>query len=363
MAIKLGRSLERSGVAPGPGFASPSQLKDRPEPAAQRLDLAVRPRRNRRAEWARRMVREHVLTTDDLIWPLFIVDGAKKRIPVDSMPGVERLSVDEAVRAAVRAAELTIPCLALFPYTDPSLRDAGGAEALNPDNLVCRAIHDIKKEVPDIGVLCDVALDPYTSHGHDGLLRDGVILNDETVAVLARQAIIQAEAGCDIIAPSDMMDGRVGAIRMALDEAGFHDVQIMSYAAKYASAFYGPFRDAIGSAKALVGDKRTYQMDPANTDEALREIELDIEEGADMVMVKPGTPYLDVLRRVKDAFGMPTFAYQVSGEYSMIMAAANNGWIDGERAIMESLVGFKRAGADGILTYFAAVAAEKLKAG
>src|SRR5579864_2907989 len=362
MAIKLGRSLERSGVAPGPGFASPPQLKDRPELAAERLDLAVRPRRNRRAEWARRMVREHVLTTDDLIWPLFIVDGAKKRIPVDSMPGVERLSVDEAVRAAVRAAELTIPCLALFPYTDPSLRDADGSEALNPDNLVCRAIRAIKKEVPNIGVLCDVALDPYTSHGHDGLLRDGVILNDETVAVLVKQALVQAEAGCDIIAPSDMMDGRVGAIRKGLDAANFTDVSIMSYAAKYASAFYGPFRDAVGSAKTLTGDKRTYQMDYANSDEALREVELDIAEGADMVMVKPGMPYLDIVRRVKDAFGMPTFAYQVSGEYSMIMAAAKNGWIDGERAIMEALIGFKRAGADGILTYFAPRAAERLKA-
>jgi len=224
-------------------------------------------------------------------------------------------------------------------------------------------VRAVKREFPDIGVLCDAALDPYTSHGHDGLLRDGVILNDETVAILARQAVIQAEAGCDIIAPSDMMDGRVGAIRAALDDAGFTDVQIMSYAAKYASAFYSPFRDAIGSAKALIGDKRTYQMDPANTDEALREVELDIEEGADMVMVKPGTPYLDVLHRVKEAFGVPTFAYQVSGEYSMIMAAAANGWLDGDRAIMESLIGFKRAGADGILTYFAAVAAEKLKRG
>ena len=363
MAIKLGRSLERSGVAPGPGFASPPQLKDRPEPAAQRLDLAVRPRRNRRAEWARRMVREHVLTTDDLIWPLFIVDGAKKRIPVDSMPGVERLSVDEAVRAAVRAAELTIPCLALFPYTDPSLRDAGGAEALNPDNLVCRAIHDIKKEVPDIGVLCDVALDPYTSHGHDGLLRDGVILNDETVAVLVKQALVQAEAGCDIIAPSDMMDGRVGAIRSGLDGAGFTDVQIMAYAAKYASVFYGPFRDAVGSSATLTGDKRSYQMDPANSDEALREVELDIAEGADMVMVKPGLPYLDILHRIKTAFGMPTFAYQVSGEYAMIVAAAANGWLDGDKAMLESLLAFKRAGADGVLTYFAQTIAEKLKKG
>src|ERR1051326_1565354 len=253
MAIKLGRPLERSRVAPGPGFGSPPLLKDRAEPAAERLDLAIRLPRNRRAEWARRMVREHTLTTDDLIWPLFIVDGAKKRVPVDSMPGVERLSVDEAVRAAVRAAELTIPCLALFPYTDPGVRDADGSEALNPDNLVCRAIRAIKKEVPNIGVLCDVALDPYTSHGHDGLLSNGTILNDETVAVLVKQALVQAEAGCDIIAPSDMMDGRVGAIRTGLDSANCSDVQIMAYAAKYASVFYGPFRDAVGSSATLTG--------------------------------------------------------------------------------------------------------------
>jgi porphobilinogen synthase len=304
-----------------------------------------------------------VLTTDDLIWPLFIVEGTKKRIPVDSMPGVERLSVDEAVRAAVRAAELTIPCLALFPYTDPDLRDADGSEALNPDNLVCRAVGAIKKEVPNIGVLCDVALDPYTSHGHDGLLRDGVILNDETVAVLVEQALVQAEAGCDIIAPSDMMDGRVGAIRAGLDGRGFADVQIMAYAAKYASVFYGPFRDAVGSSATLSGDKRTYQMDPANSDEALREVELDIAEGADMVMVKPGLPYLDILHRIKAAFGMPTFAYQVSGEYAMIAAAAANGWLDGDKAMMESLLAFKRAGADGVLTYFAQTIAEKLKKG
>ncbi len=261
------------------------------------------------------------------------------------MPGVERLSVDEAVRDAERAAELDIPCLALFPYTDPKLRDEDGSEALNPDNLVCRAIRAIKKEVPEIGVLCDVALDPYTSHGHDGLLRDGVILNDETVEVLVKQALVEAEAGCDIIAPSDMMDGRVGAIRPALDAAGFTDVSIMAYAAKYASAFYGPFRDAVGSSATLTGDKRTYQMDPANTDEALREVELDISEGADMVMVKPGMPYLDILRRVETPSAMPTFAYQVSGEYAMIMAAAQNGWLDGEKAMMESLIAFKRAGA------------------
>ena len=279
------------------------------------------------------------------------------------MPGVDRLSVDQVVREAERAMKLTIPCIALFPYTDPSLRDETGSEAMNDDNLVCRAVRAVKQEFPDIGVLCDAALDPYTSHGHDGLLDNGVILNDETVALLVEQSLIQAEAGCDIIAPSDMMDGRVGAIRAALDDDGYTDVQIMSYAAKYASAFYGPFRDAIGSSKTLTGDKRTYQMDPANVDEAIREVELDVAEGADMVMVKPGMPYLDVLRRVKDTFGLPTFAYQVSGEYSMIMAAAANGWIDGERAMIESLIAFKRAGADGVLTYFAAAVAEKLKAG
>jgi porphobilinogen synthase len=353
MAIKMGRPIEnRTRLVPV-----------ETQPPSERLDLTIRPRRNRRAEWARRMVRENVLTTDDLIWPLFIVDGTRQRIPVASMPDVERLSVDEAVRAAERAAQLSIPCLALFPYTDPALRDEDGNEALNPENLVCRAIRAIKKEVPEIGILCDVALDPYTSHGHDGLLRDGVILNDETVAVLVRQALVEADAGCDIIAPSDMMDGRVGAIRTGLDQAGFGDVQIMAYAAKYASAFYGPFRDAVGSSATLTGDKRTYQMDPGNSDEALREVELDIAEGADMIMVKPGMPYLDILQRVKDAFGMPTFAYQVSGEYAMIKAAAGNGWLDGDKAMMESLIAFKRAGADGVLTYFAARVAEKLKKG
>ena len=325
MAIKFGRPIE-------------ARTRFAPAEAQDRLDLAVRMRRNRRAEWARRMVREHTLTTDDLIWPLFVMDGNNVRTPVPSMPGVERLSVDQAVREAERAAKLTIPCIALFPYTDPALRDETGSEALNPDNLVCSAIRAIKKEVPDVGILCDVALDPFTSHGHDGLLRDGVILNDETVAVLAKQALVQAEAGCDIIAPSDMMDGRVGAIRKALDAANFTDVSIMSYAAKYASAFYGPFRDAVGSAKTLTGDKRTYQMDPGNSDEALREVALDIEEGADMIMVKPGLPYLDIVARVKDAFGMPTFAYQVSGEYAMIRAAAQNGWLDGERAMIDTSV-------------------------
>jgi porphobilinogen synthase len=352
MAIKFGRPLE-------------AKVRFAPVEAERQgctpLDLTIRPRRNRRADWVRRMVRENVLTTDDLIWPLFIVDGEKKRVPVASMPGVDRVSVDQAVREAVRAAELRIPCIALFPYTDPGLRNDTGAEALNPDNLVCRAIRAIKQEVPHLGIMCDVALDPYTSHGHDGLMQDGEILNDETVEVLVKQALVEAEAGCDIIAPSDMMDGRIGAIRRALDEAHRTDVLIMAYAAKYASAFYGPFRDAVGSSATLVGDKRTYQMDPANTDEALREVEMDLAEGADMVMVKPGMPYLDVLRLVKDAFAMPTFAYQVSGEYAMIMAAAGNGWLDGEKAMMESLLSFKRAGADGVLTYFAPRVAEKLK--
>ena len=355
MAIKFGRPIEsRTRFTP---------VETNPAGKDEQLDLTVRMRRNRRSEWARRMVRENVLTTDDLIWPLFVMDGTKARTPVQSMPDVERLSVDEVAREAVRAAQLSIPCIALFPYTDPKLRDETGSEALNPDNLVCRAIRAIKKEVPEIGVLCDVALDPFTSHGHDGLLRDGVVLNDETVAVLVNQALVQAEAGCDIIAPSDMMDGRVGAIRKALDAAKFVDVSIMSYAAKYASAFYGPFRDAVGSAKTLTGDKRTYQMDFGNSDEALREVALDIEEGADMIMVKPGLPYLDIVQRVKEIFGMPTFAYQVSGEYAMIMAAANNGWLDGERAMMESLIAFKRAGADGVLTYFAPRVAETLRRG
>jgi len=350
MAIKFGRPIEMRETSRQPAAG-----------VASALDLTIRPRRNRKAEWARRLVRENVLTTDDLIWPLFVVEGQKTRSAIASMPGVERLSVDEIVRDAERAAKLNIPCIALFPYTAPSLRDETGSEACNANNLVCQSVRAIKKEFPDIGVLCDVALDPFTSHGHDGLLQDGRILNDETVAVLVRQALVQAEAGCDIIAPSDMMDGRIGAIRQALDQAGFQDVQIMAYAAKYASAFYGPFRDAIGSAKTLTGDKRTYQMDSANTDEALREVELDIAEGADMVMVKPGMPYLDVVRRVKDTFAMPTFAYQVSGEYAMIAGAAANGWIDGDRAMMESLVAFKRAGADGVLTYFAPQAAEKLR--
>jgi len=356
MAIKFGRPLQQKiGFVPLDPQAAEGQ-----SPA---LDLSMRMRRNRRNEWTRRMVRENQITADDLIWPVFIMDGENARAPVPSMPGVERLSVDQAVREAERAAKLRIPCLALFPYTDPKLRDETGSEALNSDNLVCRAIRAIKKEVSDIGLLCDVALDPFTSHGHDGLLKDGEILNDETVAVLIKQALVQADAGCDIIAPSDMMDGRVGAIRKGLDAAGFTNVSIMSYAAKYASVFYSPFRDAVGSSKTLTGDKRTYQMDPSNTDEAMREVALDVAEGADMLMIKPGLPYLDIVQRVKETFAMPTYAYQVSGEYAMIMAAAQNGWLDGDRAMWESLTAFKRAGADGVLTYFAPRVAEQLSKG
>ncbi|MCJ2015703.1 porphobilinogen synthase [Methylobacterium sp. J-076] len=326
------------------------------------LGLTQRPRRNRKAEWSRRLVREHTLTVDDLIWPMFVIDGDGRREPVASMPGVERLTVDEIVRDAERAVRLGIPAIAFFPFTEVSLRDPVGSEALNANNLVCRAVRAVKQAFPELGVMTDVALDPYTSHGHDGLMKDGAILNDETVAVLVEQSLIQAEAGTDIIAPSDMMDGRVGAIRRGLDKAGFLDVQIMAYAAKYASAFYGPFRDAIGTRSALVGDKRTYQMDPGNSAEALREVALDLEEGADSVMVKPGLPYLDIIRRVRDTFEVPTFAYQVSGEYAMIEAAARNGWLDGDRAMVEALLAFKRAGADGVLTYHAPRVAERLRA-
>ena len=331
--------------------------------ASTKLSLIQRPRRNRRTDWSRRLVQETALTVNDLIWPIFIIDGEKKREPVGSMPGVERLSIDEAVRAAVKASKLGIPAMALFPNTDPALRDEAGSQAFNPENLVCKALRAIKKEAPEIGLITDVALDPYTSHGQDGLMRGDEIVNDESVAALVRQSLNQARAGCDVIAPSDMMDGRVGAIREALDAENFESVQIMAYAAKYASAFYGPFREAVGSGGLLRGDKRTYQMDPHNSDEAMREVALDLEQGADMVMVKPGLPYLDIVRRVKEEFGAPTFAYQVSGEYAMIAAAAGNGWIDRDKAMIESLVCFKRAGADGVLTYFAVDVAEKLARG
>ncbi|TYC63510.1 porphobilinogen synthase [Rhodobacterales bacterium] len=324
------------------------------------LLAGTRLRRNRRTDWSRRLVRENVLTVDDLIWPIFLVDGEKVRQPVPSMPDVVRVSVDEAVREAERATRLGIPALALFPYTDPDLRDDMGTEALNSENLTCRALRAIKAEGFNIGLMTDVALDPYTSHGHDGLMNGETILNDETVDQLCRQALVQADAGADVIAPSDMMDGRIAAIRQSLDALGFRETQIMAYSAKYASAFYGPFRDAVGSSGTLIGDKRTYQMDPANTDEALRETELDIAEGADMVMVKPGMPYLDILRRIKDTYQVPTYAYQVSGEYAMIKAAGTNGWLDEERAMLESLLAFKRAGANGVLTYFAPRIAEFL---
>jgi porphobilinogen synthase len=331
--------------------------------APQAAFPATRMRRLRRHDWTRRLVAESTLSTADFIWPLFVVDGEKRREPVASMPGVDRLSVDFIAGSAEEAAKLGIPVVALVPYTDPGLKTPDGREATNPSNLVCRAVREIKRAVPEIGVLCDVALDPYTSHGHDGILVDGYVANDETLEILTRQALIQAEAGCDIIAPSDMMDGRVGAIRTALEAGGFKHTLIMAYAAKYASAFYGPFRDAVGSAKSLTGDKRTYQMDPANGDEALREVALDIAEGADMVMVKPGMPYLDLIWRVKDAFGLPTFAYQVSGEYSMLIAAIERGWLERDRVILESLTSFKRAGASGILSYFALDAARLLKSG
>ncbi|HYO24378.1 MAG TPA: porphobilinogen synthase [Lacipirellulaceae bacterium] len=324
---------------------------------------STRLRRSRRHDWSRRLVRENALSVDDLILPLFVVEGHARREAIASMPGVERLSIDLIVEATGEAAALGIPAVALFPATDPKLKSDSCEEAVNPENLVCRAVRAVKGAHGDrIGVICDVALDPYSSHGHDGLIRGGYVVNDETVAMLQRQAVVQADAGCDVIAPSDMMDGRVGAVRRALDEAGHVEVQVMAYAAKYASAFYGPFRDAVGSAANLgAGDKRTYQMDPANGDEALREVALDLAEGADSVMVKPGLPYLDIVRRVKEAFGAPTFAYQVSGEYAMICAAAANGWLDRERAMMESLLAFKRAGADGVLTYFARDAARALR--
>jgi len=323
---------------------------------------ALRPRRLRQADWVRRLVRETDVSPSDLIWSMVVHDGADARIPVASMPGVDRLSVNEAASAAVQARELGIPAIAVFPYIDGEKKDARGSIASDPDGLIARVVRAMKDAAPEVGIMCDVALDPFTDHGHDGLLENGRILNDQTIERLVEQGLMQAEAGADILAPSDMMDGRVGALRAALESSGFQDVMIMAYAAKYASAFYGPYREAIGSAKALQGDKRTYQMDPGNTDEALREVALDIAEGADMVMVKPGMPYLDIVRRVVEAFAVPTFAYQVSGEYAMLMAAARNGWIEEDRAIMESLTSFKRAGCAGIITYFAPRAARLLGA-
>ncbi len=324
---------------------------------------AVRMRRNRRTGWSRRLVAETGLTSADLILPIIIVEGENRREPISTMPKVERLSIDLAAEVAAEAESLGIPALALFPAIAPELKSPDGAEALKVDNLLGRAIARIKSQVPNIGLIADVALDPYTTHGHDGLLVDGEIVNDETVAILCQQALAEARAGVDIVAPSDMMDGRVGAIREALDSNGFKKVQILSYAAKYASVFYGPFRDALSTRGLLKGDKRTYQMDVANSDEALREIELDIQEGADMVMVKPGMPYLDIIYRAKEAFGVPTFAYHVSGEYAMLQFAAQAGALEYEPALMEALLCFKRAGADAVLTYGALDAARRLKAG
>jgi porphobilinogen synthase len=328
---------------------------------------ALRLRRLRQADWTRRLVRETTLTPNDLIWSAVVHDG-EGLVPVPSMPGVERWSVAEAAKAAKQAKALGIPAIAIFPYIDAEKKDPEGSAAVDPDGLVCRAVKAMKDAAPEVGVMCDVALDPFTEHGHDGVVEDGRILNDATIERLVEQGLAQAAAGCDILAPSDMMDGRVGALRAALEAAGFQDTMIMSYAAKYASAFYGPYREAIGSGKLGTGavdnpaDKKTYQMDLGNSDEALREVALDIAEGADMVMVKPGLPYLDIVRRVVEAFALPTFAFQVSGEYAMLMAAAQNGWLEQDRAILETLGAFKRAGCAGVITYFAPVAARLLGA-
>jgi porphobilinogen synthase len=323
---------------------------------------ATRLRRTRAHAWSRRLVAEHTLSPADLIWPLFVIEGEARTEDIASMPGVERRSIDLIVAAADEAVRLGIPAVALFPCTPSNLKTDDAREAYNPDNLVCRATRAIRDAKLDIGIILDVALDPYTSHGHDGLLHNGVIVNDPTNAALVRQSLVQAKAGADVLAPSDMMDGRIGVIRAALEQAGHSDTLLLSYAAKYASAFYGPFRDAVGSAGRLKGDKRTYQMDAANSDEALREVAFDLQEGADMVMVKPGMPYLDIVRRVSETFAVPTLAYQVSGEYAMITAAAQNGWLDGDAAVLESLLAFKRAGASAILTYFAPRAAKLLAA-
>jgi porphobilinogen synthase len=324
---------------------------------------ASRMRRNRRYDWTRRLVSENSLSPDDFILPIFVGIGDGRREPISSMPGVDRISVDLLDEEVGKAQEADIPAIVIFPEVDPATKTPDAREAYNPDNLVCQSIRTVTKSYPDMGIICDAALDPFNSDGHDGVVVGGYVINDESVELLCKQSVVQAEAGCHIIAPSDMMDGRVGAIRKALDDAGFEDVGIMSYAAKYASAFYGPFRDAIGSKSALKGDKKTYQMDPANIDEALRQVAQDIDEGADMVMVKPGMPYLDVVSRVKQEFGLPTIAYQVSGEYAMLKGAVQNGWLDNDKVVLESLMSFKRAGADGILTYMAIEACNLLKKG
>jgi len=356
----------RPPVSPLPATARGAAPAERARPhTALGAYPSVRLRRARSTNWSRRLVAENRLGVEDLIWPLFVIEGTNKRVPVASMPGVERLSIDNIVASAEQAAELGIPAIALFPNTEPKLRSDDAREAFNPENLVCRATRAIKAAGLEIGIVLDVALDPYTSHGHDGLLRGTEIANDETLEALVRQSMVQAEAGADILAPSDMMDGRIGAIRTALEESGYVNTLLMAYAAKYASAFYGPFRDAVGSSVTLASstekrDKRSYQMDPANSDEALREVALDLAEGADLIMVKPGMAYLDIVRRVSETFRVPTFAYQVSGEYAMLQAAAQAGWLDGEAVMMESLLAFKRAGASGILTYYAPRAAAVL---
>lgn len=321
---------------------------------------ATRLRRPRQTQWARNLMRESNLSPQDLIWTIILSDGAEDRDPVLSMPGVDRVNIPTLIREAKKARDLGIPALALFPHINPKYKDAAASEALNPNGIVPEAVRAVKAAVPEVGIIVDVALDPYTDHGHDGLMNGDTIVNDHSVDVLARVALVLAQAGADIVAPSDMMDGRVGAIRTALEAENHHDVMIMSYAAKYASGFYGPYREAIGTAAALKGDKRTYQMDPANSDEALREVELDINEGADIIMVKPGLPYLDIIRRIKDTFSMPTYAFQVSGEYAMLKAAGQNGWLDFDRVMLESLTSLKRAGCNGVLTYAAAQMAENL---
>ena len=321
---------------------------------------ATRLRRTRQADWSRRLVQEKTLQTSDLVWSVVVSDTADPREPVAALPGVDRLSLKALAEAAREAEALGIPAMAIFPHIDPARKDEAGSEALNPDGLVPQAIKTIKDAAPNVGVICDVALDPFTTHGHDGVLEGDYVANDATVETLIEQALIQAEAGCDVVAPSDMMDGRIGAIRDALESAGHHNTMILSYAAKYASGFYGPYRDAIGSATALKGDKKTYQMDPANAEECLREVELDIQEGADMVMVKPGLPYLDIVKTLTDNVPVPVLAFQVSGEYAMVQAAAANGWIDGDRVMLESLMCFKRAGAAAVITYFAPRAARAL---
>lgn len=356
--------MSRSKAAQNPVLKALPSAKRSPAQAPETLGAypQVRMRRNRTDDWTRRLVAESRLGPEDFIWPVFLQEGDGTS-DVEAMPGVTRYGLDRLVDAVGHARDLKIPVVALFPYLEDHQKTPDCTEAINPDNLVCRAIRRLKEQVPDVGILCDVALDPFNSLGHDGIVEDGFILNDESIEVLVRQALVQAEAGCDILGPSDMMDGRIGAIRTALDVAGFEDRKILSYAAKYASSFYGPFRNAIGSGGALVGDKKTYQMDPANAEEALRETALDLDEGADMVMVKPGLAYLDVLYRVKSMFGVPTFAYHVSGEYAMVKAAGLNGWLDADKAMLESLMAFKRAGADGILTYAAVETAERLRDG